>query len=431
LKDESSNPKLEIDIAPVFRPLLVPSRYKAAYGGRGSGKSQFFADLAIARCINTPGFRLLACREIQKSLKDSAKFLMESKIKQRGLSDFFDIKSTEIGTPGGGLITFVGLQDHTSESIKSYEGYDAAWIEEAHGVSKRSNNLLRPTIRKENSELWYSWNPRFDFDAVDEMFRGAKGPPTGSIVVKANWSDNPWFPPTLEQERLDCIQQQPEQYDHIWEGGYASVMEGAYYAKNIALTKEQDRIRDLSEDPVKALRAYWDIGLRDACAIWIVQQHGNEMHFLDYYEAEGQDLAYHLDWMRSAGWGRAEIVLPHDGAKRDSVMAMRYEDHIREAGFRVRTIPNQGRGAAMKRIEAARRLFGNMHFDKTKCASGLKALGQYHERINQAGYGVGPEHDWSSHGADAFGLAAIDYQEPRVRKKGEDRAPAGAMGWLM
>lgn len=407
--------QLNIDVAPVFEPLLEASRYKGAWGGRGSGKSQFFADRLIIQALSEPGFRALCCREIQKSLKESAKRLIESKIEEYELGSLFEVQSAEIRTPGGGLIAFAGLQDHTSESIKSYEGFDVAWVEEAQTVSSRSLNLLRPTIRKPGSELWFSWNPRFDTDAVDQMLRGEETP-SGAVVIRANWNDNPWFPSELEQERQDCIRQQPEQYDHIWEGGYAVVTEGAYFARHIAEARQEGRITTLATDPLMTKRAYWDIGLRDACAIWIVQQKGAQLKFVDHYEAEGQDLAAHLNWLRSNGHDNVECVLPHDGAKRDAVSAEKYEDHIRSAGFSVRTIPNQGKGAAMKRVEAARRLFGQMWFDEVKCSNGLKALGWYHEKKNDAGYGVGPNHDWASHSADAFGLAAIDFKEPKTSR---------------
>lgn len=407
---------LAIEVAPVFEPLLERSRYKGAWGGRGSGKSQFFADAIIIRCLTEPGLRVLACREIQKSLKESAKRLIESKIEEYNLGSLFDVQASEIKTPGGGLIAFAGLQDHTSESIKSYEGFDVAWVEEAQTVSQRSLNLLRPTVRKPGSELWFSWNPRFDSDAVDAMLRGDEVP-SGSIVVRANWCDNPWFPEELEQERLDCIRMQPEQYDHIWEGGYVTAVESAYFARALAEAREQGRITTLAEDRLLSKRAYWDIGVRDATAIWVVQQKGSDLKFIDHYEASGQDLAAHLEWLRDNGHANAEQVLPHDGAKQDAVTAVRFEDHIRNAGFKVRTVPNQGKGAAMKRIEAARNKFNRFWFDEAKCAKGLKALGWYHEKKNEGGYGVGPNHDWSSHSADAFGLAAVDYQEPKAVKK--------------
>lgn len=405
-------PSLEIEHAEVFDPLLDPARYKGAHGGRGSGKSQFFADLMIGYALRKPGFRGLCCREVQKSLKESAKRLLEQKIESNGLGHLFEVQSAEIKTPGGGLIVFAGLQDHTAESIKSYEGFDVAWVEEAQTVSDRSLNLLRPTIRAPGSELWFSWNPRRKTDAVDKMLRGAEIP-TNAVVVQANYKDNPWLPAELEQERLDCLRQQPEQYAHIWEGDYVSVSEGAYFARDIALAKQEGRITDLAKDPLMQVRAYWDIGVRDATSIWVAQLIGQQIKVIDYYEAVGQPLGAHLEWLRSKGYGSALCVLPHDGAKADAVSAVRFEDHIKAAGFEVLTVENQGKGAAMKRVEAARRWFPRIWFDKTKCVGGLDALGWYHEKRDEnRNIGLGPEHDWSSHAADAFGLLCVAYEEP-------------------
>lgn len=407
---------LQIDVAREFRPLLDPARYKGAYGGRGSGKSQFFAGEMVATAIRKPGFRGLCCREIQKSLKESAKRLIESKIEEFGVGHLFEVQTDGIKTPGGGLIAFAGLQDHTAESIKSYEGFDVAWVEEAQTVSHKSLNLLRPTIRKPGSELWFSWNPRLKTDPVDMMLRGEELP-TGAVVVKANWDANPWFPDELETERQDCLRQQPDQYDHIWEGGYVTVAEGAYYAKSLTEARKENRITSLARDPVLGLRAYWDIGIRDATAIWIAQFEGQQVKCLDYYEAVGQPLAAHLNWLRAAGYESAECVLPHDGSKADAVTGVRFEDHIRQAGFRVRTVENQGKGAAMKRVEAARRIFPRIWFDEAKCSAGLDALGWYHEKKDDArNVGLGPEHDWASHAADAFGLLCVDYEAPKISK---------------
>jgi phage terminase large subunit len=403
-------------VARAYRPLLGPSRYKGAHGGRGSGKSQFFAGEVVALCIRKPGLRVLCCREIQKSLKESAKRLLEQKIEEFNVGGLFEVQRDDIKTPGGGLIAFAGLQDHTAESIKSYEGFDIAWVEEAQTVSPKSLSLLRPTIRKPGSELWFSWNPRRKSDPVDEMLRGTEKP-TGATVVEANWKDNPWFPAELEQERLDCLRMQPDQYDHIWEGGYITIAEGAYYAAALTQARNDKRITKLTADPLLQIRAYWDIGLRDATSIWIAQFEGQQIKVLDYYEAVGQPLAAHLNWLRANGYGDALCVLPHDGAKGDIITAVRFEDHIRSAGFRVETVENQGKGAAMKRVEAARRLFPRMWFDETKCAGGLDALGWYHEKKDEArSIGLGPEHDWASHAADAFGLLAVHYEAPKATR---------------
>jgi len=405
----------------VFLPLLAPARYKAAFGGRGSGKSHFFADLIIEDSLKHKGLRSVCIREVQKSLKDSAKRLIEDKLTEHGIgtADGFKVFREAIETPGDGIITFQGMQDHTAESIKSLEGFKRAWAEEAQTLSARSLALLRPTIRAEESELWFSWNPRRKTDPVDLMLR-SDIPPTGAAVVRANWSDNPWFPKVLEQERLDCLRDVPDQYDHIWEGGYATVTEGAYYARPIAIAKAEGRIGRVAADPLMTRRAFWDIGgtgaKADAAAIWIAQFIGREIRVIDYYEASGQPLAAHVAWLRAKGFGDALCVLPHDGATNDRVFDVSYESALRDAGFAVEVVPNQGAGAAALRIEAGRRHFPSIWFNEETTRAGLEALGWYHEKRDEMRHiGLGPEHDWSSHGADAFGLMCVAYEGPKAR----------------
>lgn len=434
---------LQIETAEVFAPLLEPARDKGAWGGRGSGKSHFFAGLMVEDALRFPGeagegLRGICAREIQKSLKDSAKHLLESKLAEFGLgeADGFKVFNDKISTPGDGVLIFQGLQDHTADSIKSFEGFHRLWGEEAHSISSRSIGLVRPTIRWEDqkrglrSEMWWSWNPLRKTDAVDLMLR-SDAIPTGAKVIRANWSDNPWFPSVLEQERQDCLNKTPDQYDHIWEGGYATVLSGAYYAHSLTVARQQGRIGNVARDPNMPVKAIWDIGVRDATAIWIAQFIGREIRVLDYYEAVRQPLATHLEWLRTNGYGSAECILPHDGAKEDALTAIRFEDHIRAAGFEVTTIPNQGKGAAIKRVEAARRLFPSIWFNATKCAAGIDAIGWYHEKIDEArNIGLGPEHDWSSHGADAFGLMCVAYEAPTERKRAAPRHYAGAGSWM-
>jgi phage terminase large subunit len=426
--------KLVIDTAEVFEPLLEPARYKAAHGGRGSGKSHFFAGLLIEDSMAEPGnsggvgLRSVCIREVQKDLAQSSKALIESKLQSLGLTeaDGFKVFRDVIETPGDGLIIFKGMQDYTAESIKSLEGFKRAWWEEAQAATAHSLNLLRPTLREAGSQLWFGWNPRRKSDAVDQLFRGVELP-TGAIVVQANWRDNPWFPAELEQERKDCLRLQPEQYDHIWDGGYATVLEGAYYARYIAEAKAGGRIGRVAADPLMTLRAFVDIGgtgaRADAFTMWIAQFVGKEIRALDYYEAVGQPLAAHLEWMRERkyGPGRCQIWLPHDGDTQDKVFDVSYASAFRQANYEVTVVPNQGKGAAKARIEAGRRLFPSIWFNQATTQPGLDALGWYHEKKDeQRNIGLGPEHDWSSHGADSFGLMCIAYEDPTGFADDED-----------
>lgn len=405
---------LRIDTAAVFEPLLQPARYKGAWGGRGSGKSHFFAGKLIDDSLYEPGLLSVCIREVQKTLKQSSKRLIEAKLKDLGLGekDGFKVFQEVIQTPGDGVIAFQGMQDHTAESIKSLEGFRRAWMEEAQTISANSLNLLRPTIRATGSEIWASWNARRKTDPVDRMFRGAETP-TGAVVVCANWRDNPWFTAELEQERLDCLRMQPDQYDHIWEGGYISVASGAYFAKQLAECKASGRIGVIAPDPLLTVRAYADIGgtsqRSDAFVFWMVQFVGEQVRVLNYYEAVGQEVGEHVHWLRSNGYERAEIVLPHDGVNHDRVYRVTYESAFKDAGFKTRSLDNMGAGAAVARMEAVRRLFPQIWFNETTTEPGRDALGWYHEKRDDArGIGLGPDHDWSSHAADAFGLMAVD-----------------------
>lgn len=432
---------LQIPTAKVFEPLLNPSRYKGAWGGRGSAKSHFFAELLVEEAARRRGLRAVCIREIQKSLRESAKRLIEDKIETLGVSSMFEVLNDQIKTPGGGVIIFQGMQDHTAETIKSLEGFDIAWVEEAQTLSATSLRLLRPTIRKDGSELWFSWNPTRKTDPVDMMLRQGEAP-TDSIVVKSNWTENPWFPAVLEQERLDCLRDTPDQYDHIWEGGYITIAEGAYYARHLAEAKQQGRIGRVAADPLMTIRLFCDIGgtgaKADAFTIWAAQFIGMEIRVLDYYEAVGQDVGTHVAWMRSKGYtpDKAQIWLPHDGSTQDRVYDVSYESALKAAGYTVTVIPNQGKGAAMKRIEEGRRLFPSMWFNEETCRGGLDSLGWYHEKKDEVrNIGLGPDHDWSSHGADAFGAMCVAYEPPTKPFEYTADKPiynpySGGAGWM-
>jgi phage terminase large subunit len=407
---------LRIPTARVFKPLLAPARYKGVHGGRGSGKSHFFGELTVEECQAVKGTRVVCIREVQRTLSQSSKRLIEDKISALGVGQGFKIFHDRIATPGDGLIIFNGMQDHTAESIKSLEGFRIAWTDEAQTMSARSLSLLRPTIREENSELWFSWNARRKADAVDHFLRALK--PESAVVIQANWRDNPWFPAVLDEERRLDLSLYPDRYDHIWEGGYAKAFEGAYFSALLAEAKAKGRIGVVAADPLLPLRAFIDIGgagaTADAFTIWIVQWVGQEIRVLDYYESVGQVLAFHVNWLRSRGYENAILYLPHDGVNTDAIVGKRYEDHLREAGFFVEPpVKNQGRGAAMMRVEALRRLGPQLWFNEATTESGREALGYYHERKDEIrNVGLGPDHDWSSHAADSLGMMAICYTPP-------------------
>jgi phage terminase large subunit len=380
---------LKIPTAKIFEPLLAPARYKAIFGGRGSGKSHFFGELLIELCEAEPGTSAVCIRESQKTLAQSSKRLIESKIEKLGLSHRFKLYS---------------------------DRFRIAWIDEAQSLSARSLALLRPTIRTEASELWASWNPRRKSDAIDDFFRARK--PDGAILVQANWRDNPWFPSVLNDERRTDLALYPDRYSHIWEGDYVKAFEGAYFASLLSEARAQGRIGKVAADPLLPLRAFHDIGgagaQADAYTIWITQWVGQEIRVLDYYESAGQVLAFHVNWMRERGYDKAINTLPHDGVNANTITGKTYAEHWRDAGFTVEPpVKNQGKGAAMMRIEALRRLGPQLWFNEATTEAGRDALGFYHERRDdERQVGLGPEHDWSSHAADALGLMAVCYEQP-------------------
>jgi phage terminase large subunit len=409
---------LELEVAEVFEPLLKPARYKGAWGGRGSGKSHFFAERVVRDSIKQRGLRTVCVREVQKTLKQSSKLVIEDKIQMLGLGTYFNVLDDRIETPGDGLIIFNGMQDHNAESIKSLEGFHRAWLEEAQTVSKRSLTLLRPTIRVPGSQIWASWNPRRKTDAIDEFLR--KQPPADAIVVNANWRDNPWWNHELETERLHDQRVYPDQYRHVWEGDYVTIFEGAYYAAALHAARADGRIGHVARDELAPLKLVWDIGgpgqSADAMAIWVCQFIGMTIRVIDYIEGVGQVLSHYINELRERKYGTGLCIIPHDAAQihADNPLGVDFEAQLRSAGFPTKLIRNQGRGAAAQRISAGRRLFPKIWFNEATTEAGRDALGAYHERRDEERQvGLGPEHDWSSHAADAFGLLCVAYEEPR------------------
>ena len=365
--------------------------------------------------------QILCAREFMNSLDESSLEEVKAAIRSEPwLNEYYDIGEKYVRSKDGRIqYTFAGLRRNL-DSIKSKARILLCWVDEAEPVSASAWTKLIPTIREEGSEIWVTWNPERKKSPTHLRFRD--DPPGGAKIIELNYRDNPWFPSVLEVERKEDMAKRPEQYLHVWEGDFVTALEGAYYAKAVTLAREEKRIGRVSADPLMTTRAVWDIGgtgaKADACAIWIVQFVGREIRWLDYYEAVGQPLSTHVQWLRDNGYSKALCILPHDGVTGDKVFDASYESYLRQADFEVQVVPNQGAGAAMQRVEALRRVFPMCWFNESTTEGGLDALGWYHEkRDEERGIGLGPNHDWSSHGADAAGLVAVTYEQPKPGEK--------------
>jgi phage terminase large subunit len=368
---------------------------------------------------------ILCARQFMNSLEDSSLEECKRAIEEEPfLAAYYEIGEKFIRSKDGRIsFTFAGL-DRNIASIKSKGRLLLCWVDEAEPVTDEAWLTLIPTLREEgsgwNAELWVTWNPKRKTAPCEGRFRFSDDPLTK--VVELNWRDNPKFPAKLERDRQRDLKERPDQYGHVWEGEYATAIAGAYFAQSLTQAKAESRIGKVPADPLMTIRLFADIGGTGAKAdnfvFWAAQFIGREIRLLDHYEVQGQPIASHLNWLRSKGYtpDRAQIWLPHDGDTQDRVHDVSYRSAFEQAGYVVEVVPNQGKGAANLRIEAARRLFPAMWFNEETTQPGLDALGWYHEKRDEVrGVGLGPEHDWASHSADAFGLMCVAYELPANR----------------
>lgn len=422
---------INIELPPKLIPVFEgKADFRGAYGGRGSAKTRSFAMMTAVRgamlASNGESGQILCAREQLNSLNDSSFAEVKAAILgNEWLSQCYEVGEKFIRTnpkmPGRVDYSFSGLR-HNLESIKSKARIMLCWIDEAEPVSELAWSKLLPTIREEGSEIWVTWNPERKGSATDQRFR--LEPPNSSKIVQMNWKDNPWFNKTrLSNQRIEDQEKRPDSYEWIWEGDYASVHEGAYFSKLLAQAERDKRIVDsLPIDPALPVYGFHDIGgsgaKADSYTIWLAQFVGDWIHILDHYIAQGQVLSYHINEMRRR-WPHAIMQLPHDGVNENSWTGKRVEDHWRDGGFEVlKPLTNQGKGAAMQRVEAVRRILPKCKFVREKTQAGRVSLGWYHEKRPADGrdIGLGPNHDWSSHDADSFGLMAI-MSDRFVRRK--------------
>jgi len=393
-----------------LQPLFSPCRYKILYGGRGGSKSW-----GVARALliigNQKKIRVLCAREVQKSIKESVHQLLKDQIEVLGLGADYDVLDTEIkNSSTGSKFVFAGLGTMTTESIKSYEGVDIVWVEEGQTVRKRSWQILIPTIRKDDSEIWVTMNPELDTD--DTYVRFITNPHPDSVVIEINYQDNPWFPDVLEQERLHCYNTDRESYDNIWEGKCRKSVAGAIYANEIEQAIHNRQIRNIPYDPMLKVHTVWDLGFNDSMTIIMAQRVSSEIRVIDYIEDSHHTLDWYVGKLKELNYNWGQDFLPHDGFYKDYKTGKSANRILEALGRNVApgtaaqpAVPKMG---IEQGIKEARMIFARCYFDQERTERLITCLKRYRRRLNQqTDEPEAPLHDEFSHGADCFRYLAL------------------------
>lgn len=403
MTDVAASSVAKLQITSKLAPLFRPRRYKVMHGGRGGGKSWAVAAVLLVLAGSRP-LRILCAREIQKSMKDSVHRLLKDTIVRLGLEAFFEVLDTEIRGANGSLFLFSGLQSHTVDSIKSFEGVDIVWVEEAHGVSKKSWDVLIPTIRKEGSEIWLTLNPDMETDETYERFIASASPDTW--VCEINWSDNPWFPEVLNHERQKAKRAMlKEDYEHIWEGKARKVAAGAIYRYEIEQLYHDNRAGRVPYDPRLPVHTVWDLGWNDAMTISMVQVGPQDVRLIDYIEDSHRTYDWYVAQLEKRPYRWGNDYLPHDGKTKNPQTGKNAEMRLKELGRK--NVLCLSALDVEEGIKAARMMFSRCYFDSNKAARLLECLKRYKRAINsRTDEGMKPLHDEYSHGADCFRYVA-------------------------
>ncbi len=408
--------------------LFEPSRFKVAYGGRDGSKSWNFARALLEQGAKRK--MLVVCaREMMNSISESVHRVLSNQIVNLGFEDRYDVGKAKIVGSNGTEFVFVGLK-HNIDAIKSLEGADVVWVEEAANVSKDSWDKLINTIRKDGSEIWLSFNPEL---ATDETYkRFVVDPPPDAVVVEILYSDNPWPSEVLRAGREKLKINDPDGYAHIWLGKPKRMLEGAIYAKELRAAEADGRIRKVAYDPLKPVHCAWDLGEGDATAIWFFQIFMAEYRFIDCLSDSGQKMQHYLTLLQGKGYVYGTDYLPWDACS--GMLSGSLEQAMRTAGRKIRIQPKLSIAGG---IDAARTIFANCWFDEQKCQDGLQALRHYRyaevkDMLTQTRQ---PVHDWSSHYSDAFRGAARAIVAPQREEKPagpgvtRSRPPLPATAW--
>lgn len=452
--------------------LFQPKRYKVLWGGRAAGRSWGVARALLLIGAERP-VRILCAREFQNSISDSVHKLLSDQIIELGLERHYDIQVAKILGKNGTNFSFEGIKNNITR-IKSYEGIDYCWVEEAIKVSRNSWGILIPTIRKEKcpnghkqqpgnytiledsdiadvcgvcgveimqSEIWMTFNPELETDYTYQRFV-LQASPKNSYVVKMTHADNPWFPRVLYNEMIEDRKRDYDHYLNIWEGHCLQMLEGTVYAKELRRATEEGRICTVGWDREVPVDTFWDLGRADATAIWFAQKVAMQYRVLAYYEATGHDITHYLQECQRRGYVYGMMNLPHDAAAKRLGSKRTIEEIVRQAGYRVRIL---GKLSVVDGINAARIIFPNCWFDEKECVDGLNALRHYRYRVVDGHLSNEPLHDWASDGADAFRYMGLGLHGPRpkgtlvdkltraavaARREFTAEPGTGSLGWL-
>ena len=381
-----------------FEALFKPARYKVAYSGRSAAKSWSFARALLIQSLQKP-LRILCAREVQSSIRQSVHQLLADQIGLLNVQAHFDIQRDAIYGQNGTKFSFSGLSDQTIESLKSYEGIDICWVEEAQAVTERSWNILTKTIRRDDSEIWVSFNPELDTDPT--WVRFIENPYPGSIVIPMSYRDNPWFNSVMENERQrDLIRMDPVDYAHTWEGKCRPAVAGAIYAREVAQLFADRRVGEFPYDAFLPVYAIFDLGWNDSMFIIIAQRHQSALRVIDCIEDDHKTLDWYSRELRQRPYTISELFLPHDGAHADYKTGQSAQRVLEGLGWHVTVLPNSPLDDG---IRAARMAFSGLYINKSKCEPLIECLKRYRRGVPAStGEPGAPVHDKFSHGADAY-----------------------------
>ena len=392
-----------MELSKQAQDLFTPKRYKTYYGGRGGCKSWDFAGALLLQGVKDKLF-IVCGREVQNTIKQSVHRLLKSRIESEpAMLNFYEVQDQKIVGKNGTEFIFVGLRQQSADNIKSLEGCDRFWIEEGQNVSAKSLELLIPTIRKKGSEIWTSFNPKYESDPIwQEMVVNAD--PDNSIIRQVSFKDNHWFTDELEMERVRMLKTDPLAYKHIWLGAFDERFQGSVYASQIKNAREAGRITSVPIKQGVQVHTVWDLGKSDYTSIWFFQVIGLEVRVVDFYECNNEELDHYADLIRSKGYNYGRHFLPHDSKHERLGMKLSIKDQLSEMGVKTSLddiIPALGDYAG---ISAGRTLLGECYIDADRCKDGLHALNHYHYEYdeNRKMFKDKPHHDWASHASDAW-----------------------------